>query len=183
MNSVKKMVLLPIEKYDRLLKYQQLHVENGRVSQESTHKFNQSQASTTDTGYHPILEQHITDSKLSNELILATIPKQFKTRARGLLDYIGQSDLLDWNEQGTLIARGRIVSHSHIADLVRHAMRDYTSFNPAGQREFYTILFELNVPTGLIGNTRGLHEFRERSSFQPPGELEEGSSGTSWISL
>lgn len=181
MSSIKKLVLLPVNKYERLVKNQSL-------SQQTEGQTTNNEPSSVQVKTSAVLENIEDESKSSQldvDLILAAIPRLFKARAKGLLDHIGQSANIDWNGAGELVLRGRPIPNTHIADLVKHAMRNYTQFNPRGQHEFYTSLAEINVPRALIGNTRGLHQLQEgRNIITPPGILDHTPTvSRSWISL
>ena len=182
MSSIKKMVLLPVDKYERLVKNQSLPQQ---PESQTSGVGNNSIQVTTSTLPDTIENEPIT-SQLPVDLILAAIPRLFKTRARGLLDYISQSTFIGWNGEGELVVRGQRIPDTHIADLVKHAMRNYTQFNPRGQHEFYSSLAEINVPRSLIANARGLHLLQQKgyNIVTPPGVLDQSPIVTgSWISL
>lgn len=169
--NVQKMVLVPFEKYEKLLK-------------------NHNQSSAINTVSIPPVQHAATtqvvgdqESKIDSELILAGIPKQYKNKAQALLQYLQSSTALSWNDQGEIIKNGTLVKHSHIADLIKYAMRDYGQAQPVGLNEFRQTLTQLNIPKNLIGNPK---IFDSSISVKPPGILARSTSGLrppSWITL
>ena len=140
MNAVKRMVLVPEEKYQRLLRL--------RVDSSNTNSIPSLSAE-----HAPSPSATSSNDKLTIDLILAGIPKQFKNEAKAVLDYIIHSNSIDWNAQGEIIIKDKVLNHTHLSDLIKHAMRNYTNFNPIGHQEFYAALKEIHVPNNLIGNT------------------------------
>lgn len=93
-----------------------------------------------------------TKDKLDVEVILSAIPKNFRTRARALVNHIAADPehRLQWNERGELIYHGKVIPGSHITDLLKNSQRQYKHSQPVGQREFHDGLKELNIPIGLM---------------------------------
>ena len=113
--AYKKMVLVPIEKY---------------------------QPSPTEE------EENVLDV----DIIMSAIPKNFKTRARALLNHIvaDPEQRMQWNERGELIYHGKVIPGSHITDLLKNSQRQYKHSVLAGQEEFQKGLKDLNIPIGLM---------------------------------
>lgn len=97
-------------------------------------------------------------------VILSAIPKNYRTRAKALLNHItaDPQQRLKWNRHGELIHDGRLIPGSHITDLLKNSQRQYKHVQPVGLEEFQDSLKELNIPVGLTENRPG-----------PPGERVE----------
>lgn len=89
---------------------------------------------------------------LDVEVILSAIPKNFRTRARALMNHIvaDPQQRIHWNAQGELIYHGEVIPGSHITDLLKNSQRQYKHSMPVGQEEFQDGLKELNIPIGLV---------------------------------
>lgn len=187
------MVLLPEERYHRLLKIQKEYLQ----SQDSTfvEQLPVGDIEEREPQVHVVGEDESNPSdRLSIDLIIGGIPKQFKAKARALLEYIGRSNILGWNKRGELLLEGKPCPGTHIADLIRHTMRSYKNFNPTGLNEFYSSLKLINVPLGLIGNSEVWADVdaQQLTPSAPPGVLDQSNSvvkkqlstvGSRWVSL
>ncbi len=185
MKSVKRMVLLPEEKYHRLLNYQKEHLQRLQSDDEvSPHPSTGEQS-----GNGPnltVIDEH-PGEKVSIDLLIAGIPRVYRAKARALLDYIHQSSVVDWNSEGQVVVGGAPIPGTHIADLVRHAMRSYKNFNPKGLSEFYRGLRSMNVPLGLIGNPEALQALETGNivARRPPGipAVQKRQTALGWVNL
>ena len=93
----------------------------------------------------------------SNESILETVPKKYKTRAENMLRFLRQSGKLHWKDDGRVLYQDREITDSNIADLINDQMRSRKTFNRRGWSPFTEALKEMNVPNDLIGNPRRLN--------------------------
>lgn len=108
--------------------------------------------------------EEVREPPLDKDLVIDTIPKLYKNKARALLSYIQQSNVMGWNAMGELAIEGQVVAHSHIADLIKHAMRVYVNFNPVGTEPFYSGLAKINIPEGILGNQDCQQDVRQLKS-------------------
>ena len=117
--------------------------------------------------------EEITRNKLDAEVILSAIPKNFRNRARALLNHITADPQrrLQWNDRGELVYHGEVVNGSHITDLLKNSQRQYKHSQPMGQQQFQNGLKELNIPTGLMETKPG-----------PPG-VRVSSDQMQWLSV
>lgn len=116
-----------------------------------------------------------TQQRLSEDLILKTIPVRFKRKAETLLSYIGSE--ITWNLSGNVILHGKAIEGSHISDLVKYVLIKFGSKPPIGYEDFYDCLRSSNVPASLINNKP---VFNHRQTTIP----KEASSITKeWINL
>lgn len=152
-----KKILIPFEKYERLLKL-------GKAKEE--------EVNTTVIGGGDCIEDipiiQYGEGQLKEEDILTSIPKSQRSRVRALLIHIRNSNILSWNKRGEIIYKTHLVPLSHIIDLLKDSQREYRNFNPVGVKEFYSALEESNVPRGLISN------INRRETVQ--SQLENNSS-------
>ena len=105
----------------------------------------------------PVVTQITPLSMYSNESILETVPKKYKTRAENMLRFLRQSGKIHWKDDGRVSYQDREITDSNIADLINDQMRSRKTFNPRGWLPFTEALKEMNVPNDLIGNPRRLN--------------------------
>ena len=104
----------------------------------------------------PVVTQITPLSMYSNESILETVPKKYKTRAENMLRFLRQSGKIHWKDDGRVSYQDREITDSNIADLINDQMRSRKTFNPRGWLPFTEALKEMNAPNELIGNPRRL---------------------------
>ena len=136
--NIQKMVLVPVEKYERM-----------KLCKREETKVPQGPTTIVEEAEDTIINSQ---SGLQKERILETLPKVYKNKGAALLSYIENGKALSWNDKGEIIHRGNTVENSHIADLLKDAMRDYKDFDPVGKKEFYEGLSQSNVPLLLLEN-------------------------------
>ena len=86
--------------------------------------------------------------QINDDMIIQTIPKKFRSKAKMILEYI--KDSISWTDKGEMVIRGEIYPETHIADLVRYSVREYGKYPPKDYEIFQDFLKELNAPKGLI---------------------------------
>ncbi|PIK42583.1 hypothetical protein BSL78_20571 [Apostichopus japonicus] len=85
--------------------------------------------------------------------VLDSVPKALKSKAAQILRKMTESNrMLDWNDKGELLVNERVVTGSHMVDLINDALRKRKSAPPVGVRDFTKGLAQLNTPRELIGN-------------------------------
>lgn len=169
MKSVRKMVMIPYDQYERLKSNRD---EKPQVN------FTPLPESTADK----LLEREqdpphdatpVTTEEMSEDVILMGLPKVYYNRAEALIGHLRRSGKVKWNNRGEIIINDKVILNSHISDLIRDAMKEYQSFNPVGKQAFYTALYESNIPTGLLYNKKRHNNFEpqygEGSEIIPPG--------------
>ena len=142
--NIQKMVLLPMEKYERLKSCQN---RGSEPKQQIT--LNNQEIVVEDP-----LQHDPNEGLLDKDTILQAVPKMYKGKGKALLDYIQNGNDLSWNEKGEIVFMGKTVKNSHIADLLKDAMREYKNFDPIGKEEFYRGLAQSNVPVLLLDNVQ-----------------------------
>lgn len=69
--------------------------------------------------------------------VMKSIPKIYKAGARQLLDKIKENhDLSYWNEKGELMYENKLISGSHVVDLVNDMLRHQKGFEPVSWSVF-----------------------------------------------
>jgi hypothetical protein len=149
MKYSEKVVIIPIEKYNRLKICQE---QNSGVNSENSTV--QQLNGITDSFLEKLdnndNNKKKNDNNLIEEGIISSIPKYLQNRARTLLEYIKNYTDLSWNIKGEIITDGTVVHSSHIVDLLKDSLTDYKDFSPVGIDEFYRKL--KGVPLSLIYN-------------------------------
>ena len=126
------------------------------------------------------------EDSLSVEMIVRGIPKTMKTRAQALLERLKErEDVITWDDMGQVLLNGVLIPKSNISDLISDAMRSRKHFNPAGVREFYNVLNEINIPKDLVRNERRWTETEKNSLDEksPPGKPQEELTISNWLTL
>ena len=103
--------------------------------------------------------------------MLTSIPKMYRNKAAGLLQYLQSDKDIDWDADGHLYIGQQKIDNSHILDLVHDAMRLRKKVSrPQGWRELSSHLRRRNVPRELVGNP---------TYFTPPTSPDKSSSNVS----
>ena len=181
MSSVTKSILVPMEKYNRLL-----HAFNNVPSEKEplkddkeghTMKVENDSEQCDDDPVNNLTNEpdkvpDIIPEKLENDSdeIIQHLPKHIKTRATTLLRYLTDGDI-HWNREGELIVNNTPIKGSHISDLIRDVFYNRT-FEPVGYLQFYKILANLNIPEGLINNVKRRDLFRQYRLGKNDNELK-----------
>ena len=158
-----KSILVPVEKYEQLLKQRVT-----QIAPTIQHGSSQSQErieSQLQDGY-----DGDTEEQFDVDTLVQTLPKPIQQRGRALLLLMSKDPArrLSWDTKGQLIYNGRLIVGSHIADLIKDSQYLYKRFEPIGMKEFYQSLKEMNVPKTLIGNKQRLEDPIPMRSV-PPG--------------
>jgi hypothetical protein len=111
--------------------------------------------------------QPILAPTIPNEVILATIPKQAKNKARMLLNHIEKhADNIKWAPDGRLMYDGHIIEGSNKTDLIHHSTRKFSSKVP-GIAEFNSLLKKTNAPqVAVMQQTDGI----DMDEFSTPSQ-------------
>lgn len=108
--------------------------------------------------------------------VLKKISPENKNSAILLLQHITDFNFLKWNEKGVIKYKNVIVPNSDIVTLIRHALSDNKN-TVIGEKEFYTMLNEIDIPDYLIKNKDALQKYNQDDKkidvnvWRPPGDL------------
>lgn len=142
---MKKSVLLPYDRYQRLLSGI-LRNETAMTTSEQEHTL---QHGVEDTAG---ISENATDSQAVTPRVPETLtrhfPKPMQNRLRSLLTYIQPH--VSWNDKGEVTIKERHIPGSNIVDLIKVHLKDYKDFQPMGKEAFGKLLLELNVPASLL---------------------------------
>ena len=139
---MRKMVLLPYDKYQRLLHPPERNLESIEkpISVEK-----------------PItLEEPIsTEESIENQTdITNSLPLTLRSKAKTLLEHLKSHSKLNWNRRGEISFGGKTIPGSNVIDLVKVHLRDYKDFKPIGEEQFTHALLESNVPLSLLAPSK-----------------------------
>jgi hypothetical protein len=180
MKHTKKVAIIPIEKYDRIMM-----------------KINQMEESSVDTAPEnhenkqmegePEIEANISQPHLKDTSPpekksdwMDYFPRKLQFKASIVFKYIKDSAVLGWNSLGELTVKGRPVRGSHIVDLVRDIISSKRDNKPVGFNEFYGNL--QNIPISLVKNKARIAILQEGRGFKASGP-PPGLSNSSPVSL
>lgn len=146
---MQKMILLPYDRYQRLLSSQ-----HSAPSNEVPENVSEPLEAEKPVDQPNSLPEYTAPSRDSGaiELVLPSFPKSLQSRARALLTYI--SPAVSWNPKGEVLIDGEQIPDSNIVDLVKVQLKDYKNFKPVGLEKFTHILKNANVPLSLLANSR-----------------------------
>ena len=82
--------------------------------------------------------------------VLASIPKNLKSKGNRLLNFINNDPGINFNERGELIVDGFTIANSDASDLVNHVLKK-SKVPPIGWNLFKDKLQRMNVPRSLLG--------------------------------
>ena len=143
---MRKMVLIPYDKYGRLL--------TGQVSQPKLVNTTDSdtQQDTTDSLQRDNRQSIAQDS--TTEDLLPSLPFPLRSRGKTILNHLKKHSDFQWNDKGEIIVDGQLVKGSNITDLIKIQLKDYKSYNPIGAEVFSQLVRECNVPQSVLSPTR-----------------------------
>lgn len=156
---MKKLVLLPYDRYQRLLSTSSTNELNilettPSVIKQPEHEEKQAHSRVVDSTSNPD----------QDDGLLLQIPKSLQHRARTLLGYL--KPYLTWNPCGEVTLEGREIPHSNIVDLLKVHLKDYKEFSPPGRDAFRQLLFKINVPQSVLAPS--IREQTGGSRLPPP---------------
>ena len=112
--------------------------------------------------------------------MLTSIPKMYRSKASGLLNYLKSDEDVEWDEKGQVYIGNKKIANSHILDLIHDAMRlRKKTARPKGWRELSHHLVKKNMPKAFAGNP----EWGTDWSTPPesPVKTKEISAGPSFV--
>ena len=106
-----------------------------------------------------------TGHESGEESILASIPKMYRNKAVGLLQYLKADPNVTWDDDGQMVIGGTTYTGSHVIDLINDALRQRKKVSrPTGWRVLSSHLLKRNVPRELVGNREWLKAASTSSS-------------------
>ena len=142
---MKKSVLLPYDRYQRLL----VGMQRDESSTSTSEQDHTSQHGLEDNAH---VNEHDTDyqspTSTASETLTQHFPKSMQNRMRSLLVHIQPH--VTWNDKGEVTIEEKHIPGSNIVDLIKVHVKDYKNFFPVGKEVFTKLLSALNVPVSLL---------------------------------
>lgn len=163
MNHVKKLVLVPVEEWEKVEKQssRKIKVETVEVPVGAAEKMSKSgqklekktpmtllQIRNPKAKGHPAMKRDVT-------WIIEKLPKKYQSKGFSLLRYVIRSPHMGWSDDGTFKYKGKLITDSYILHLVLHALLKKVKAKPPGMKKFYLGLKDINVPDYLVANLMG----------------------------
>lgn len=159
---MRKMVLLPYDKYQRLL--------SGHVSQSEPLNTIDTYTEQVAIDNPPPEHSHSNTQECKKEDLLTSLPLSLRSRAKVLLNHLNKHTSLQWNDKGEIIVDGKVVTGSNIIDLIKVQLKDYKSFHPIGAEVFSRLVQESNVPQSVLTQARR-YQIGSGKTPPPPGKI------------
>ncbi|CAG2246915.1 unnamed protein product [Mytilus edulis] len=145
LKMTKEMILIPKHKFEAVLQKQNEDQPKAEVVLNDTPPRDNDQHNLS-------YDQKPLHDDLQS-LINITIPSRYKDKALRLLLYLQKQPSIKWDEQGEVCIDGKVISNTHIVDLIRDSTvpigrRKLT----AGIHQFYQFLKSTNIPLCLFRN-------------------------------
>ena len=184
MSLLEKSILLPWEKYQRLVKRNDGEEGKSKLGKEEKEDKDEATEEEEEEEEEEEVEEEeegedtSSDSdSLDMDTVIEAIPKKMRNRARSLLLYIVKDGRLSWNGKGEIRYKGHEVPRSYIVDLMKDSQYRYKHFQPVGYQVFYDALSDINVPRGLVRHWERMigqvpapeYEQKTRRILAPPG--------------
>ena len=113
----------------------------------------------------PVLEEaekqhyvanNITDDRSILNVIKSVLPKTLRHKGEQLYEILKSSQHITWQDNGEVTINGKVLSKSHIVDLVTNAVRPVVKNEPVGWEQFSSAVMQSNVPKSVLGNSVSL---------------------------
>ena len=161
MKNVQKLVLVPIEKWEKLGQKNEPVKEVLVKTVPLPNQLPQMKAQVKNhlpqmkvRGKNQLGQGTVTTS--SNHQIFHRSSLKKKNKRLSLLYYLKKNRNIKWNKKGEIVYKGKLFPESNIKHLVNHAIHNNNS-RPHGIKTFYKILAKSNIPKKLISNKEGRH--------------------------
>lgn len=176
---MRKMVLVPYDKYERLIA--------GQLDQPKTEHSSETCSNKVDVDTSQSHQFHSNNESSLIDNILDSLPLSLRSKTKVLLDHLRKHTNLQWNDKGEIVVDGKLIKGSNIIDLIKVQLKDYKSFHPIGEEVFSHLVLESNVPLSLLTHSRR-SQFGSGKLPPPPGKpvrrkRKESLARRSWISL
>ena len=179
MKYIQKLVLVPIEKWEKIK-----GKDIDPVKEVTVKAAPQKSQAFQRKVIHPVNTLKVNNQEGTGKAKKAMTSRMFlylspKKRNKGnlLLHYLENSEDIKWNKNGELIYRGKIIPDSNVIELITHAIENDKS-HPIGMKTFYKYLSKINIPTKIISNKQGCYIMKKTSTqyddlWRPPGQLNK----------
>ena len=162
MKFVTKMVLIPIEDWEKVKKHLPTKnilstVEVDQMTPVKQEKLmTNSGVKQVDMKKKKRVFLKVMERKKKNAIsIINYLPKKYRSKAFSLFRYILKNYNMSWDNKGTFKYKNKIIPKSNILHLVTHALLKDVKDKPPGMKQFYEGLSDVNVPEYLVANKIG----------------------------
>lgn len=149
---MKKMVLLPYDRYQRLLTAKTIDDSKSTIEEEEGEESVRPKETLSTRDGVDSTDTSAEYPSNNIEKLLTSFSKALRGRARSILIYI--RPYINWNQKGEVTISGEKIPNSNIVDLVKVQLKDYKDFRPVGLQQFETLLSDINVPHTLLSASR-----------------------------
>ena len=185
MRHVQKLVLVPLEEWEKIKTKGIKEAKEVAVSQSLPVKMNTSvpkvqqgagkEVPKVSNPQKPPTKKAQKITKL-DQMIRSLSPVK-RGRAYSLVRYMKKNEDITWNQKGELQYKNRVVPNSSMSRLVYHAIRNSKS-KPPGMKLFYKVLAPMKIPKYIIVNKEGRQIMNKvtsikDNSWRPPGKLDK----------
>ena len=126
---MKKLILIPYEKYARLFSPSEERLERlERLEPMDTKK----------------------ENKLSDQDILSLLPEKLRDKGKQFLHFLKTEPSIDWDEKGRVIIDGNILNFSHITDFLKDTLQPGKPIEPVEHLESWYAKLSNSVPLSLV---------------------------------
>lgn len=171
MSRFQRMIVLPQEEYSQLMSVQKLVHPYAQPYQQLQSRLDEQ--SHIHDPYSRFMHETDTRNQMNliqdniKNVLLATVPKVYKSRAESLLKVV--QPYLKLTERGEIIDphTGMTVENTRVDDLIQYAVSaKRRGFVPRGWTEFVRHLRKINVPTSIL-NRETVEELQEPERGRP----------------
>ena len=185
MKYVQKLVLVPIEEWEKLKK--EIPKVNQLPNIQVEVKKLPPKKKLMKSGKNRVMEKQIVKQTLKQKKmkkkkkinqvkwIIDALPEKYKAKAFSLLRYITRNYNMKWTSDGIFKYKYKIIPNSNILHLVLHTLLKNIDEKPAGINGIYQGLTEVNVSEYLLANKLGKNIILgqgEDIDWGPLGELQ-----------
>ena len=175
MKNIQKLVLVPIEKWEKI-------TDKDAVKEITVKKVHQTNLSPSTNILPPV--KIVKNQKSLGKSTTSKTTKMFpflslknRHKASNLFHYLDRKKIIKWNNNGEIVYKGHVIKNSNIIQLIKHAIQNESS-KPAGMNFFYKRLVMSNIPHKLISNKLGLNIMnkslqQDKYVWRPPGYVNK----------
>ena len=162
MKFVTKMVLIPIENWEKVKKHlptknilSTVEVDQMTPVKQEQLMMNSAVKQVDMQKKKRVFSKEMERKKKNAISIINYLPKKYRSKAFSLFRYILKNYNMSWDNKGTFKYKNKIIPKSNILHLVTHALLKDVKDKPPGMKQFYEGLSDVNVPEYLVANKMG----------------------------
>lgn len=128
---------------------------------------NEQELKPSNTPIDPRNDENYTGEDGKNSLkdeLLRSISEKKRNTAEEIFTILTNSEIIDWDDIGTVRIKGRDIVDSSIIELISDILTNRQTSSPIGWQKFSEVLKELKVPMKYITNTRRKNFIRSQQN-------------------